>query len=334
MRSFFYGYSGESMQLYLAPMEELTGYIFRNAIEKHFGYIDKYFTPFITPNQNKILKTKDGREIIPEHNEGMNTVVQVLTNNAEHFIELAYTLIELGYEEININCGCPSNTVVKKNRGSGFFRDLYILDEFLEGVFASEISDKVKLSVKTRVGLEDDQDFEDIMRIYNKYPISELTIHPRIQKDYYTGKPRMELFDYGLKSSNARVCYNGDIFGVNDYNRIAKEYAGIIEESRLNAIMIGRGAIANPGIFREIRTGQKMTAEELKCFHDDLFETYASTWSEKDALFKLKEIWGYIGKRFVDVDKQLKAIRKSSNRQEFMSAANMVWKADMVEYKG
>lgn len=319
------------MQLYLAPMEELTGYIFRNAIEKHFGNIDRYYTPFITPNQNKILKTKDGREIIPEHNQGMNTVPQVLTNNAEHFVELAHTLIELGYEEININCGCPSNTVVKKNRGSGFFRDLYILDDFLEGIFESDITDKVKISVKTRVGLEDTQDFEDIMRIYNKYPISELTIHPRIQKDYYLGKPRMELWEYGLNASRADVCYNGDIFSVDDYLKLLQKYEN---NEKLKAVMIGRGAIANPGIFREIRTGQKMTVEELKMFHDDLFENYASTWSEKDALFKLKEVWGYIGKRFAVIDKPLKQIRKSSNKAEFMSAANEIWKAEFEEYAG
>lgn len=338
MRSFFYGLCHSynivtwsmriEMYLYLAPMEELTGYIFRNTLEKHFGYVDKYFTPFITPNQNKILKTKDGREIIPEHNKGMITIPQVLTNNDEHFVELAYTLIELGYEEININCGCPSNTVVKKNRGSGFFRDLYVLDRFLSKVFESDITDKVRISVKTRVGLEDDRDFEDIMRIYNKYPISELTIHPRIQKDYYLGKPRMELFDYGYKISNSKVCYNGDIFTVADYDLITAKY------SELNAVMIGRGAIANPGLFREIRTGQRMTVDELMHFHDDLFESYATVWSEKDALFKLKEVWGYIGKRFVDVDKQLKAIRKSSSGSEFMAATRQVWKAKMIDYDG
>ena len=307
------------MDLYLAPMEELTGYIFRNTISKHFGYVDKYFTPFITPNQNKILKTKDGREIVPEHNAGLNVVPQVLTNSAEHFNELLPLLIELGYQEINLNCGCPSNTVVKKNRGSGIFNDLYVLDKMLDGIFEGPDIDKVKISVKTRVGLDDTNDFEDIMNVYNKYPLYELCIHPRIQKDFYQGKPRMEMFEYGLAKSKTKVCYNGDVFTVNDYEKIANKY-------NVYSIMIGRGAIANPGLFREIRTGQKMTVDELRAFHDDLYETYADTWSDKDALFKLKEVWGYLKLQFEDIDKPLKKIRKSNNRAEFMAACNEVWR--------
>lgn len=305
-------------------MEELTGYIFRNALARHFGHVDKYYTPFITPNQNKILKTKDGREIIPEHNEGLNVVPQVLTNNAEHFLELAKLLIELGYKEININCGCPSATVVKKNRGSGFFRDLYVLDDFLAGIFENDLSTKVDISVKTRVGLEDTDDFEDVMNIYNKYPISELMIHPRIQADFYRGNPRMDMFEYGFNKSKAPVCYNGDINTTGDYNRLVNEYPN------LSGIMIGRGAIANPGIFREIKTGQKMTGEELHEFHDDLFDTYATTWSDKDAIFKLKEAWGYFGAQYRDIEKPLKKIRKSNNKAEYLAACNEVWKSEYI----
>ena len=315
------------MKLYLAPMEEITGYIFRNTLEKHFGYVDTYYTPFITPNQNKILKTKDGREIVPEHNAGLDVVPQVLTNNAEHFVELARLLVELGYREININCGCPSGTVVKKNKGSGIFRDIYILDNMLKEIFSSDIADKVKISVKTRVGLDDDRDFEDIISVYNKYPISELCIHPRIQTDFYKGKPRMEAFEYGLHNSNMDICYNGDIFNTDDYNELLAKYG---KDEKLTAVMIGRGAIANPGIFREIRTGQKMTVQELREFHNELYENYASIWSEKDGLFKLKEVWTYLATRFVDIDKPLKKLKKSNSKSEFMAAANEIWKAEFI----
>lgn len=317
------------MNLYLAPMEELTGFIFRNTLNKHFGYVDKYFTPFITPNQNKILKTKDGREIIPEHNEGLNVVPQVLTNDAEHFVELAHLLIELGYKEININCGCPSGTVVKKNRGSGLFNDLYILERLLEGIFSSDISGKVDISVKTRVGLNDTLDFEDIMRVYNKFPISELTIHPRIGQEFYKGSPHMDMFEYGLNISNTKVCYNGDVYTVEAYQQLIDQYASK-NNGNLSGVMIGRGAIANPGIFREVKTGQKQTVEELRAFHDDLFETYASTWSEKDAMFKMKEVWSYLGKQFADIDKPLKRIKKSNNKSEFMAGVNEAFRAEYL----
>ena len=156
------------MNLYLAPMEEITGYVYRNTLNKCFGGVDKYFTPFVTPNQNKILKTREGRELIPEHNEGLNVVPQILTNNAEHFLEMYdETLSSLGYKEINFNFGCPSNTVVKKNKGSGIFRDLYLLDDFLKETFDGLKDADVKVSVKTRIGIFDDEDFPDILNIYN-----------------------------------------------------------------------------------------------------------------------------------------------------------------------
>ena len=105
------------MKYYLAPMEGITGYIYRNAYEKFFHNIDKYFTPFIVPNQSRSLKTKELRDILPENNQGMNIVPQILTNDSEGFIVTAKKLKQLGYNEVNLNLGCPAGTVVSKNRG-------------------------------------------------------------------------------------------------------------------------------------------------------------------------------------------------------------------------
>ena len=98
------------MKLYLAPMEELTGYVFRNALDKHFGGVDKYITPFISPDNN-IMKMRTFREIDPSNNEGLSVVPQILANDPELFNETADRIAGLGYKEININFGCPSNTV-------------------------------------------------------------------------------------------------------------------------------------------------------------------------------------------------------------------------------
>lgn len=318
------------MELYLAPMEEVTTYIFRNALNKHFGYVDKYFTPFVTPNQNKILKTKEGREIVPEHNEGLNVVPQVLTNNAEQFNELAETLRELGYKEINLNFGCPSNTVVKKYRGSGILRDTLLLDEFLKGIYIDKNAD-LKISVKTRVGYTTDEFFDEILNIYEKYPMEELIIHPRIQKDFYSGLPRMEKFDAAYSYCKNSLCYNGNIFSVNDFQRINKNY------SKIKAVMIGRGAISNPGLFREIRTGQKMTDEELYNFIDELYLNYANAFSPKDGLFKMKEVWSYLisylDKKIlddnnivpIDISKEIRVIRKTTEISEYKDAVRRIF---------
>ncbi len=118
------------MKYYLAPMEGITGYIYRSSYEKFFNNIDKYFTPFIVPNKSTSLKTKELRDTLPENNKGMNIVPQILTNDSEGFIITARKLQQLGYNEINLNLGCPAGTVVSKNRGSGFLAKREELDIF------------------------------------------------------------------------------------------------------------------------------------------------------------------------------------------------------------
>lgn len=308
------------MNLYLAPMEEITGYVYRNTLNKFFPYVDKYFTPFITPNQNKLLKTREGREIIPEHNKGLYVVPQVLTNNAEYFNDLARTLEDLGYNEINLNFGCPSNTVVKKYKGSGILRDTDMLERFLDGVFEGE-GKNIKISVKTRVGYTTDEYFDDIVNIYNKYPIYELIIHPRIQKDFYNGKPRMETFDLACDKSVIPLCYNGDIWNKEDYDRIVSNYS---HKGNVSSVMIGRGAIGNPGIFKEIKTGERPGNGRLFEFLEELYEYYCQEFGPKDGLYKMKEVWSFFMKNFDGIEKEIKIIRKTSLPSEYKTVVRQI----------
>ena len=153
------------MKYYLAPMEGITGHIYRNAYEKYFHNIDKYFTPFIVPNQSLSLKTKELRDLLPENNEGLNVVPQILTNDAEGFILTANKLKQLGYNEINLNLGCPAGTVVSKKRGSGFLAYPDELDKFLDEIYKI---DNMKISIKTRLGKEKPEEFYKLIEIYNE----------------------------------------------------------------------------------------------------------------------------------------------------------------------
>jgi len=218
------------MKYYLAPMEGITGYIYRNSYEKFFHNIDKYFTPFIIPNKSTNLKTKELRDILLENNKGMNIVPQILTNDSEGFIITARKLQQLGYNEINLNLGCPSGTVVSKNRGSGFLAKREELDIFLDEIF--KIND-MKISIKTRIGKDSPKEFYELIKIYNKYPIEELIIHPRTQKDFYGNKPNLEVFKDALSLSINPICYNGDIFTNSDYHRLIKAFPEI------KTVMIG-----------------------------------------------------------------------------------------------
>ena len=155
------------MKFYFAPLEGISGYVYRNAWEKHFGSVDKYFTPFLSPNQNGTFSSRELNDILPEHNEGMTVVPRILTNRAEDFIRTAKQLREYGYEEVNLNLGCPAGTVVSKKRGSGFLAEPELLEECLAEIF---LKLDMKVSVKTRIGKEDPEEWHRLMEIYNQFP--------------------------------------------------------------------------------------------------------------------------------------------------------------------
>ncbi|MBE6062122.1 MAG: tRNA-dihydrouridine synthase [Clostridium butyricum] len=305
------------MKFYFAPLEGITGYIYRNAYNTLFGNIDKYFTPFIVPSVNRCLKTRELNDILPEHNKGMYVVPQILTNNSEYFLDTVKALREFGYNEINLNLGCPSGTVVKKNRGAGFLAIPDELDKFLDEIFSKTDS---KISIKTRIGKDSTDEFFKLLDIYNKYPLEELIIHPRIQKDYYNNTPNMEIYKYAEQHSLNTLCYNGDIFNVKDYKNIREKCPS------LDRIMLGRGIIANPGLINEVKGNKIADKVKLKEFHDMVFEGYREILSgDKNALFKMKEFWFYMKNMFADNDKYAKKIRKINTIQDYVSVVNMIF---------
>ncbi|WP_250455278.1 tRNA dihydrouridine synthase [Clostridium tertium] len=300
------------MKYYLAPMEGITGFIYRNTYKKFFDNIDKYFTPFIVPTSSKSFKTKELRDILPENNKGMNIVPQILTNDSDGFITTARKLQQLGYSEINLNLGCPSGTVVSKNRGSGFLAKREELDKFLDEIYKI---DDMKISIKTRIGKDSSEEFYELIKIYNKYPLEELIIHPRTREDFYGNKPNLEVFKDALTLSNSPVCYNGDIFTLDDYNKLSKEFP------ELNTIMLVRGVLANPGLINEIRNNANLNKEVLKKFHDEIFNDYRNVFKDdKIAIYRMKELWGYMIYIFSDNKKYAKKIKKSQKVDDYNEA--------------
>lgn len=305
------------MKYYLAPMEGITGHIYRNAYEKYFHNIDKYFTPFIVPNQSLSLKTKELRDLLPENNKGLNIVPQILTNDSEGFILTANKLKQLGYDEINLNLGCPAGTVVSKRRGSGFLAYPEELDRFLDEIY--KIKD-MKISIKTRLGKEMPEEFYNLIEIYNKYPLEELIIHPRTREDFYGNTPNLKIFKEALSLSKHSICYNGDIFTTENYNEIVKEF------SEIDKVMLGRGILANPGLIGEIKDNKFISKEILKEFHDEIFENYTVLLSEdKNAMYRMKELWGYMSHIFTDNKKYYKKIKKAQKAKDYREAVSKLF---------
>ena len=314
------------MKFYLAPLEGITGYIYRNAIHDYYGQgVDKYFTPFLTPHTKCNFNAKELNDITPEHNQGMYTVPQVLTNSAEDFLRIEKDLYELGYQEININLGCPSGTVASKGRGAGFLAETQKLDQFLEDVFAGT---NAKISLKTRIGIDDPEDFYELLAIYNKYPLEELIIHPRILREYYKGTPHWEIFDYAVKNSKNPLCYNGDIFSVADAKRLQDEVLKQEGAGKVQAIMLGRGVLQNPALIEQLSLYQQNGTSEFlfdkdrfKAFHDRLRADYMTQMSgDMNVLYKMKELWFYMITLFPNQEKVLKRIKKAKKLVEYDAA--------------
>ena len=294
------------MRYYFAPMEGLTDSIYRRLHLKYFPGVDRYYMPFLSPTIHRQLTHKEDRELPLADSVGFVAVPQVLTKVSDDFLWASQVCHDRGYDEVNLNIGCPSGTVVSKGKGSGMLRDPANLDRFLEEIFAAS---PLPISVKTRLGLEKSEEFPAILEVLNRYPIKELTIHPRVRKQFYTGGVDMEMFDYAVKNSVNPLCYNGDILSLKQARRLQEMYPSV------QSVMIGRGLIADPGM---LSGGTDKAA--LEGFMNDLMAVYEVEFGgSRNAIFRLKENWGFLHDRFEGSEKLWKRLRKTTDAAEFKS---------------
>ena len=303
----------ENIRLYCAPMEGITGYVFRNVYHRLFGGIDKYFSPFLSPMQKRRLKTRDKKDVDPVNNQGYSLVPQVLTNHAEQFLETVEYLEGLGYSEVNLNLGCPSPTVVTKGKGAGFLADPDVLEEFFQEVFdgLEEQRSKVRISVKSRLGMYDPDEMIRLLEIYQSYPIVELILHPRIQRDLYKNPVSLEAFDRVYENCKIPLCYNGDIFSAEDYSVLQQRFP------KLRRWMLGRGLVAAPelsdAILQKEETGDFREPSEKRFagYVNELYQAYiAALGNKQDAMYHMKEIWALREQLFREENPEIKKIRK------------------------
>ena len=297
----------EELHFYLAPMEGLTTHVFRQAYHHYYEPMEKYFTPFLMPHEKRGFNAKELKEISPENNKGMLVVPQILSSDAAGFLHTVKKLQDLGYGEVNLNLGCPSKTVVSKFRGSGFLIKTEELDCFLWEIFEKC---PLPISVKTRIGKESAEEWGPLLEIYNQYPIKELIVHPRRQVDFYKNQPNFEAFSYAAEESKNPLVYNGDIVDLASFQRVRERFP------QVKSFMIGRGIVADPRLLSHL-LGKDCDGHLLD-FHEEVLDTYLSMYgSEKNALFKMKEMWSYMGSLVPEEKKALKQIRKTNSMQEY-----------------
>lgn len=313
------------MKYYFAPLEGITDDLFRRLHHKYFPGVDRYYTPFLSPTvDGPAITKKELREILPENNQGIPLVPQLLTNRAAAFLRAAEVIRDLGYGEVNLNLGCPSGTVCAKGKGAGFLARPEELRIFLDEIFAKS---PVDISIKTRLGKNDPQEFYALLELYNRYPIRELTIHPRVQADQYRGAIRRAYLDYALTHSRASLCLSGGIPTAPQGQRLLSAYPS------LPALMLGRGLVANPGLVSQLRGEPGLTKTQLYDFHGELFELTASRLgSPRSTMFRMKELWSYFILMFEDREKYQKQLRKAASLTEYSATVARIFQLPLREH--
>ncbi len=301
------------IKLYVASMEGLTTCWWRQVHRELFGGADKYFTPFLSPNANLSFQQKELDEIQGEP----DTVPQLLTNRGDHFLWAARELYERGYREVNFNLGCPSGTVTAKHKGAGLLAYPEELDRCLGEIFDG-LPD-LRVSVKTRIGRSDPAEWDALLALYEKYPISELIVHPRVQKEFYKGAVHRDAFDRALDAYPGTLVYNGDLFTPSDVEAFCRQYP------QVTAVMTGRGLMADPSLLRQTRGGPPASRQELTAFHGRLLALYTARLSgTTPVLHRMRELWNYLSGSFEDTDRPLKAIRKAKDLPAYEAAAQEI----------
>ena len=296
-----------------APLEGITDSIYRKAHHAHFGGVDRYLMPFLSPTMHNTLTHKEDRELPMADSVTFQAVPQILTKVPADFLWAAQVCADRGYAEVNLNIGCPSGTVVSKGKGAGMLADTDHLDAFFNEIF-SKCS--IPVSIKTRIGVTETEEFPRLVEIFNQYPIQELIVHPRTRKDFYKAPIHMDAFQYAYENCNAPLSYNGDICSLEDISAIQSQFP------RLERIMIGRGLVGDPGML----TPSGTTAEALESFHTALTESYIKAFgSERNAMFRLKENWHHLICRFDGGEKLYKRLRKTTDIVEFRSITREIF---------
>lgn len=305
--------------LVVAPMEGLTGFPFRRVHAHFFGAADSYFLPFITPTTLPRFTDRQMRELTPDINLGIRVVPQLLTRRTEDFLWAAKALADLGYDEVNLNLGCPAGTVVAKGKGSGFLREPAELQHFLDKIFNADLP--IAISLKTRLGWSDENEFDLLADVYNHYPqMKSLTIHPRVRGDFYKGNVRENIFRQYFHTLKMPVGYNGDVITVGDIEKVRSQY------SPLAHIMVGRALMADPALFRKAKGGAAATLKEIQTYYDALLESYCVAFGNvKNALMRMKEYWFFQHNLFENAERAVKAIYKAKSMDEYLNATRFIY---------
>ncbi len=308
-------------------MQAMTDIPFMNAYHRIFGGFDQMMAPYLMASSQSPMKLSRLRKLYAAVNPDIDFIPQILGKEAEGFIHLAGLLHELGYEEVNWNLGCPYIFVTKKQRGSGLLPYPDLIDALLEEIMAKV---QIRVSVKIRLGLHSDKEIDRIIPVLNRYPLSEVIVHPRTAQQLYAGKADLGRFRDVFALLKTPVVYNGDLVSKEQVLNLDAEMPGIA------GYMIGRGAFINPFITAQIK-GLEWTEQEKRSKYKDLymelFESYVQrTQNDEGLLHRMKELWQYFAQSFEGGDALFAKLRRIESRSAFEQEAGRIFEQELLLY--
>lgn len=307
-----------TIHLSLGPFQGITDAPFRNIFKRHFGGIDKYYTPFFTGIRTEHSKSLRTEEIDPGCNDVNTLTPQILSYDADEIVRFAKQCKEMGYSEVNLNMGCPFPRVANKKHGCGLMPYPDLVNQILDTVFANT---DIKFSIKCRLGHYSPDEIIPMIEVLNNYPLSELIIHPRTGKQMYTGEADIKRFRALIPSIKSPLVYNGDIVSIESFERIKDMVRPI------NSFMLGRGILSNPFLAEEIRgmdTGNRRT--RLQAFVSELYnDRLQHAGGNPKVIGRMKELWSYLMNSFAEPQQVWRKIKKLNGLEEYEDAVRKIF---------
>lgn len=304
-------------RLYFAPVQGHTDAAYRHFHSKVYSGDQTYYTPFIRLEKDSI-RPRDLKDLNSDLNNSLSLVPQIIFKDEKELSKLIEILKENGNKEIDLNMGCPFPLQTGHGRGAAT-----ILNEDLARSVIDVIKNnpEIKFSVKMRLGLQDPQEWENLLPYLNEVELSHITLHPRIAKQQYGGEVDLTQFKKFLSQSKNKVVYNGDVLSPQQIKDTFNAFPVI------NGVMVARGILGRPSLFAEFQEGREWDKEKrlekMLEFHRLLFNHYSSVLcGEAQVISKIQPFWEYaeneIGR------KAWKAIKKASNLAKYQSAVAMI----------
>ncbi|MDR1758097.1 MAG: tRNA-dihydrouridine synthase family protein [Bacteroidales bacterium] len=297
------------MKIWLAPLHGITYHGFRNLLVKHAAGIDAVIAPFIPVQPASHLNVKKWEDLFPENNPVLPVVPQLMGQNPDHFVDTARALLDMGYNTVNWNLGCPMPQIAKKKRGCGLLPYPDLIENTLQAFTRAQLP--VNLSVKIRLGWQQPTEARELLNRLNSYPINFVIVHPRTGIQRYDGDIDIEEFEYLQTVSVHPLIYNGDICTPQQFQALSVRFP--LQQEW----MIGRGLLQNPFLAEQIKKGEthnSNTREKYRqryvSFYLECVEMLQNQYGERRALCALKELSYYFSTYWnIDTENLAKMLR-------------------------